>query len=90
MKENEWTFETVNAECDEPRQRGGIHCFFIKISVGKLQKFAMGAYTDELKVKAPTLLRILVKLISKNEHRNWHKHGDIVTTQKYVRQLLHS
>ena len=68
-------FKTLDSECDKLCQRGDNTSFFRKIPVSQLEKFEMSACIDELKVKAPYLLRLLVKLVSKNDHRNQHKHG---------------
>ena len=69
-------FDLVDAECGKLCQRSGNPPpLFRKIPVDKLPQFQWGPCIEELEVKAPTLLRMLATIVSRNDHRNQHKQG---------------
>ena len=70
-------FDLIDAECGKLCQRAcSTPSLFRKIPVGRLSKFQWGYCIQELQVKAPTLLRMLSTIVSKNDHRNQHKQGE--------------
>ena len=70
-------FDLIDAECSKLCQRAcNPPSLFRKIPVESLPKFQWGSCIKELEVKAPTLLRMLSMIVSRNDHRNQHKQGE--------------
>ena len=70
-------FELIDAECGKLCQRGcNPPSLFRKIPVENLPKFQWGSLITELEARAPTLLRMLATIVSKNDHRNQYKQGE--------------
>ena len=69
-------FDLVDAECGKLFQRAGNPpSLFRKIPVDKLPHFQWCPCIKELEVKAPTLLRMLATIVSRNDHCDQHKQG---------------
>ena len=68
--------DEVNSECSRLCQHKPEPSLFRKIPTSKFGEFTWKVLADELRVKAPTLLRVLSTVASRNDHRNKKKVGD--------------
>ena len=69
--------DTVSSECGELCRKGPTNSScFRNIPLEKMAEFEWAKCIDDLKKKAPTLLRLFSTIVQHNDHRNASKHGD--------------
>lgn len=67
---------TVNDECSVLCSTKQPVSLFRTLSIEEAESFSWGRYIDELRVKAPTLLRVVTHLVTRSDSRNIYKKGD--------------
>ena len=67
---------TVNDECSALCSTKKPVSLFRTLSVEEIESFSWSQCIDELKVKAPNLLRVVTHLVTRSDSRNVYKKGD--------------
>ena len=69
--------DLINDECTAMCRRAvKPQPLFRRVLVDQFESLAWSNFIKELQCKCPTLLRLLKSLVSRNDHRNAHKHSD--------------